>query len=215
MDRSIPKTKPTRNRLLKLRSNLPELLVESILISFGVLLAFAIDNWKAQNKLRHDTGVVLENLRNELIGNRSIVLEWLSYHDSLCVSLNKLKTSDDLSIVMRPSLQELYPEPNVSYLLQQTAWQAAHSTQVVRYFNYVTTHNLTHGYASQQDIEEMRNFIFSKLHELPVSGSFDPKTRLRLLESLFKELSRKERYLLSVYRDALIEVDKELTSGDF
>lgn len=219
MDKRIGNTKRIWNSFLRLRSSLPSLMVESVMITFGVLLAFAFDSWKVENRLERDTGIVLQNLKSELLSNRSIVLEWLSYHDSLIVRLEALGTlenPDDVTVLIgQASLEVLYPEPTISYLLQSTAWQTAHSTQVIRYFKYRTTYNLTHGYESQGEIEKTKSFLFTKLHEPNrMEGSY-AKNQQIALTSLFKELSDQEHYLLNVYRDALIEVDRELADrGD-
>ena len=138
MDKRIGNTKRAWNSFLRLRSSLPSLMIESIMITFGVLLAFAFDSWKVENRLERDTGIVLQNLKSELLSNRSIVLEWLSYHDSLIVRLDDLETLENPNeatlLIGKASLEVLYPEPAISYLLQSIAWQTAHSTQVIRLF---------------------------------------------------------------------------------
>lgn len=215
MDRRVESPKSFWATLAKLRSNLPALLVESLLITFGVLLAFAIDSWKAQKKLEQDTGIVLENLKNEILSNRTIVLEWLSYHDSLTTKLNTIMDSPASELtndhIDKSFLESIAPEPSISYLLQSTAWQTAHSTQVVKQFKYLTIHNLTHGYESQEGISELRKLIFEKLHDYRNESSSRGRT-LAVLASIYQEISDKEKYLLNVYRDALIEVDRELTT---
>ena len=215
MDKHIQRQKSFWQSLVKLKSSLPALMVESILITFGVLLAFAIDSWKVEAKLQRDTEVVLENLKSELLSNRSIVLEWLSYHDSLKVKLSTVlsdwESIEAVNSFDRTYLDELYPEPTISYLLQQTAWQTAYSTGVMQNFDYLTTYNLTHCYESQQQIGQTKDFLFSKMHESSAHDSEDAKSFLSVLYSLYTELSGQEQYLLSVYRDALLEVDKELT----
>jgi len=212
MDRRVPKRKKGNGSFRKLRDSLPGLVIESVLITFGVLLAFAADNWKTQAKLEHDTELVLQNLQNELIGNRSMVLEWMGYYDS--VQLRIAQTielpNQEASIPDADWLEGLYPRPSVSYLPQQTAWQTAQSTQVLRNFQYNTTYNLTHCYRYQTDIEETRSLVFETLYR-----SQEPNTalsRLKALKALHQELIKKQQYLLGAYRDALIALDQELTS---
>ncbi len=194
---------------------MPKLLIESVMIAFGVLLAFGIDSWKAQNKLERDTTVVLENLQNELVSNRSILLEWMSYHDTLLVRLDELIEDRDgaFDLVNQSSFEKLVAEPSISYLLQNTAWQTAHSTRVVSYFEYLTTYNLTHCYESHEQITQTRDFLFKKMHEEVDTNESSRMKQLAILKSLIRTLSKQEHYLLSVYRDALIEVDKELTTS--
>mgnify|MGYP000120828919 CR=1 FL=1 len=212
MDKRVGNPRRIWNSFLKLRSSLPSLVVESVMITFGVLLAFAFDSWKVENKLERDTTTVLQNLKSELLSNRSILLEWVAYHDSLIVRFDEISQSKSATtqFIGKSSLEVLYPEPSISYLLQSTAWQTAHSTQVIRYFKYRTTYNLTHGYESQDEIEKTRTFLFTKLHEQARTEEPYKKTHRIALNSLFQELSDQEHYLLSVYRDALIEVDREL-----
>ncbi len=213
MDRHFKNVNGLWKSLSKLRSSLPSLVVESLLITFGVLLAFAIDSWKAERKMQEDTHMVLENLRNELVSNRSIVLEWLSYHDSLAVRLKEIEGTETYKpeFLGKEAMEQLYPEPTISFLLQETAWQTAHSTRVVNNFKYMTTYNLTHCYESQSEIDKTKAFLFAKQHETPQNPMSETGSMIKIMSSLIQELSSQERYLLSVYRDALIEVDKELT----
>lgn len=212
MDRPVAKEKSARSGFRKLRESLPGLIIESVLITFGVLLAFAADNWKSQAKLEKDTELVLHNLQNELIGNRAMVLEWMGYYDSLSYRIERVLELPS-EIPEAPDaewLEELYPSPSLSYLPQQTAWQTAQSTQVMRNFKYNTTYNLTHCYRYQTDIEETRGLVFETLYR-----SQEPNaalSRLKALKALHRELIKKQQYLLGAYRDALIALDKELTS---
>lgn len=215
MDKQLGKKSGLLKKLTSLRNSLPALIVESLLITFGVLLAFAVDSWKSERKLQSETTVVLQNLRQELISNRGVVLEWLGYHDSLQVRILKVIEDDPLAEPLEPvdknSLERLYPEPSISYLLQKTAWQTAHSAQVIRQFQYRTTYNLTHCYEYQYKVDGTLRLLFDRINDM--SGKDDDvKRRLKLILNLLDELSDQEVYLLGVYRDALIEVDKELIS---
>ena len=198
--------------LKRLRKSFPGLLIESLLITFGVLLAFAADNWKAQMRLEKDTRQVLHNLQNELIGNRSVVLEWHAYYDSLGHKVERVMANPSRSpkLVDADWLAALYPEPTVGYLPQETAWQTAQSTQVLRNFAYNTTYQLTHSYRYQRDIEKTRQFIFQVLYRESDDGTV--RNRLSVLKGLYRELTQQQQYLLGTYRDALIALDQELIS---
>lgn len=216
MDRQVGKKKKGLwQKLIALRNSLPGLIIESLLITFGVLLAFAVDNWKSEARQRRDTEVVLQNLKNELISNRSVVLEWLSYHDSLYLRLTAVIDGavipGDFDYIDRNVLNQLYPEPSISYLLQQTAWQTAHSARVIKNFQYRTTYNLTHCYEYQSRVDNTLALLFRRTSDLSLSGR-DDKKGFRLMSNLFAELSDQEHYILGVYRDALIEIDKELVA---
>lgn len=215
MDRRLQRKSGIWQRLKRLRDSLPGLVVESLLITFGVLLAFAVDNWKSENRLKRDTLLVLENLKSEVIGNRGLVLEWLSYHDSLSHKLPVLiggsRNQALINRIDQAALGEVYPEPVISYLLQNTAWQTAHSAQVIRNFKYSTTFNLTHCYRYQEEIEETRALVFAKMHEVTPIGRVEEQ--LKVIIDLFQQLSKQEHYLLGAYRDALIAIDQELVAG--
>jgi len=179
---------------------------------YGVLLAFADDNGTAQARLEGDTEMVLKNLQNELIGNRSMVLEWMAYYDSMQFHLAHQMTAINKQPVRADAdwLGTIQPKPSVSYLPQETAWQMAQSTQVLRNFQYNTTYNLTHCYRYQTDIEQTRKMVFEILYQNqePNAGLH----RLKALKALYQELTQKQAYLLGAYRDALIALDQELTS---
>jgi hypothetical protein len=215
MDKQLGKKSRLLKKLTNLRNSLPALIVESLLITFGVLLAFAVDSWKSERKLHSDTIVVLQNMRQELISNRGVVLEWLGYHDSLQVRILNLIEGDPraqpFELSDKNSLERLYPEPSISYLLQKTAWQTAHSAQVIRQFQYRTTYNLTHCYEYQYKVDGTLRLLFDRINDTPGNDD-DMKQRLKRILNLLDELSEQEVYLLGVYRDALIEVDKELIS---
>lgn len=210
MDRPKAKKKAGKNSFRKLRESLPGLVVESVLITFGVLLAFAGDNWKSQAKLERDTELVLHNLQNELTGNRAMVLEWLGYYDSLASRIGEV-VSLPHHIPDQPDaqwLETVYPSPSLSYLPQETAWQTAQSTQVLRNFQYNTTYNLTHCYRYQLDIETTRQLVFEIMYQS--GGRSEPDEKLKALQALYQELIKKQQYLLGAYRDALIALDQEL-----
>lgn len=211
MDRPVQKAQRRRASLSKFKSSFPKLLIESVMISFGVLLAFAADNWKTERQMHNNTQLVLSNLKNELTRNRSIVLEYLGYHDSLQVKIDSLleleqqALGQDMKVLS--VLKSLYPEPSVSFLLQETAWQTAHSHQVIRNFKYLTSYNLTNCYKYHEHILRSRNAVFNLTHG---SHGQSAISYWVVLKQLYEELSAQESYLLQVYRDALIEVDKEL-----
>ncbi|MCE7994461.1 MAG: hypothetical protein HEP71_20915 [Roseivirga sp.] len=213
MDRQVRKRRGTWKKLIALRNSLPGLIIESLLITFGVLLAFAVDNWKSEVRLHRDTEVVLKNLKSELLSNRSVVLEWLSYHDSLYVRLDGVVTGslrpENFDYIDKSVLNELYPEPSISYLLQKTAWQTAHSAQVIKNFQYRTTYNLTHCYEHQSKVDNTMDLLFRKTNDLSLTED-NYQMGFRTIRNLFSELSDQEHYMLGVYRDALIEIDKEL-----
>lgn len=217
MDRQVGKRKSFWKKLIQLRNSLPGLIIESLLITFGVLLAFAVDNWKSEARLQRDTQVVLQNLKSELLSNRSVVLEWLGYHDSLYVRLDGVIDGslllDSFDYIDKTVLNELYPEPSISYLLQKTAWQTAHSAQVIKNFQYRTTYNLTHCYEHQNKVDNTLELLFRRVNDLPLTD-INYKRGFRVIGNLFSELSHQERYMLGVYRDALIEIDKELVAFD-
>ncbi len=215
MDRQVRKSQRNRwKKLIALRNSLPGLIIESLLITFGVLLAFAVDNWKSEARLRKDTQVVLQNLKSELTSNRSVVLEWLGYHDSLTVRLHDVIDRGEVpggpGYIDQAVLNTLYPEPSISYLLQSTAWQTAHSAQVIKNFQYRTTYNLTHCYEHQDKVDHTLELLFNKLSDLSLVTSH--QNGFRAIRNLLSELSEQEYYMLGVYRDALIEIDKELVA---
>lgn len=217
MDRQVGKKEKSRwKKLIALRNSLPGLIIESLLITFGVLLAFAVDNWKSEARLRKDTEVVLQNLKNELVSNRSVVLEWLGYHDSLSVRLNEVINTDwapeGIEYIDSSVLNELHQEPSISFLLQSTAWQTAHSAQVIKNFQYRTTYNLTHCYEHQEKVDHTLELLFNKVNDLSLATSY--QRGFRAIRNLLSELSEQEYYMLGVYRDALIEIDKELVAFD-
>lgn len=217
MDRPVEKGKRFWKKLIRLRNSLPGLIIESLLITFGVLLAFAVDNWKSEARLRRDTEVVLQNLKSELLSNRSVVLEWLGYHDSLSVRLDEMIKGglmlEGFEYIDKTALNTLYPEPSISYLLQKTAWQTAHSAQVIKSFQYRTTYNLTHCYEHQNKVDHTLELLFRRVNDLSLQGT-DLGRGFRAMSNLFSELSDQEHYMLGVYRDALIEIDKELVAAE-
>ncbi|GAB5523463.1 MAG: hypothetical protein Roseis2KO_13350 [Roseivirga sp.] len=215
MDRQVKKRKGFWKKLIALRNSLPGLIIESLLITFGVLLAFAVDNWKSEARLERDTQVVLQNLKSELLSNRSVVLEWLSYHDSLYKRLDAVVEGrlppESYDYIDKALLNTLYPEPSISYVLQKTAWQTAHSAQVIKNFQYRTTYNLTHCYEHQAKVDNTLQLLFRRTSDLSLSEG-DYQRGFRAIRNLFSELSDQEHYMLGVYRDALIEIDKELVA---
>ncbi len=216
MDRQVGKKKKGFwKKLIALRNSLPGLIIESLLITFGVLLAFAVDNWKSEARLQRDTQVVLQNLKSELLSNRSVVLEWLGYHDSLYMRLGNVidgsRLPEGFDYIDKSTLNQLYPEPSISYLLQKTAWQTAHSAQVIKNFQYRTTYNLTHCYEYQARVDNTLELLFRRTSDLSLSEG-DYQRGFRSIRNLFSELSDQEHYMLGVYRDALIEIDKELVA---
>lgn len=215
MDRQVRKKKGFWKKLIALRNSLPGLIIESLLITFGVLLAFAVDNWKSEARLQRDTQVVLQNLKSELLSNRNVVLEWLSYHDSLYARLDEVVEGrllpENFEYIDKALLNTLYPEPSISYLLQRTAWQTAHSAQVIKNFQYRTTYNLTHCYEHQAKVDNRLELLFRRTSDLSLSEA-DYQRGFRAIRNLFSELSDQEHYMLGVYRDALIEIDKELVA---
>ncbi|MBO3699312.1 hypothetical protein [Roseivirga sp. E12] len=204
MDRKISKWRGLISVFWKLRKRLPEFLLQSILLTLGVVIALAIGNWDEERKRKENLQVVLENLELEAINNTIVIRLWQDYYDSLVNGIDKVflgEVSID-SVVNEEGvlLERLVSQKQPVELLQETTWETAQTSNLVNYFDYKTLYKLTDLYNYQERVVEQQQAAVANL--LVSEEAFDTrlsKNTLHRLKKLIENLSFSHQQILKMY----------------
>jgi hypothetical protein len=138
----------------KHESPIRRILVESALIVFSILLAFAANQWNDARKQQALVERSLRSVRDEIAGNAKRVQERLPYHRSLeretflADSSKRVRSFADLKLAAPDWSGFNNPE------LDGTAWQTAITLGAVTGMGFDTVRTLSRLYAMQGKVDQ-------------------------------------------------------------
>jgi type II secretory pathway pseudopilin PulG len=127
---------------------LPRLVVESGLIVFSILLAFALNGWWQSRQRTRLAEQALANFRREIQLNRSRLQEVMPYHASLRDQFQVMLAGGNVRTFANLSEVEGFQGFRPAFLTN-TAWQAALVTGALTYLDYDTVGRLSELYTLQ------------------------------------------------------------------
>jgi hypothetical protein len=181
------------------------LVVETISVVLGVVLALAANAWHDQRTHAAEAHEAMVAIRNELAINDSALHVKLTYHramqDSLTALLARTKTRE---VPGGQRAIENWSGLQPSQLLDD-AWQTARSTQAIQYVPYEVVVRLSRTYAMQQRITDLNRAFFAAVYtpEFATGGV----AALAAMGSYLSDLSSNEGHLLEQYDAELAQVD--------
>jgi type II secretory pathway pseudopilin PulG len=180
----------------ELRSSLPKLLMESVLIVFSVLLALGVDEWREKRQTQQRVDQALESFAREIQRNQQSVRKVLPYHERLQRHFSKLS----LTRVQKVSdLQQMEGFQGFQTLeLEDAAWQTATATGALADLDYETASLLSRVYASQKDFATRQSMIFTVLQPAGLTSETLPLS-IGLLAGYSQDVTVGEQGLLRDY----------------
>lgn len=173
-----------------------EIIIESILIVFSILLALAVNQCQQVKKEDRDKDETLQNIVAEINGNINDLDKSIHYHQTAirklrAVENSEIKISTTIEVI-RNSLDQGLRPPN----LQSTSWNSAIVSNNIRLLDFETVKDLSSLYSLQnkgveKTWETIAEFVFS-------GTSYDvtaTPTNIQVLVAYLEELKSQEEYL--------------------
>lgn len=170
--------------------NWKPLLLEAFFVVLGVVLAFAINEWREhRNQLEH-ARVALESIQHELVSNRQAVHASATYHLFLSDTLRSLTQSSAQRDQTLQRANRLFGKGYVSSAtLLSTAWNAANATDAITHMPYADVLRLSSIYQEQRQYESQAeqagHLIYTKLFNEGHAGMLRQYDGLAILISTF------------------------------
>lgn len=177
---------------------------EVVLISIGVFLGLAGDQWREDAQQRQSAKASLHRFRSELLTNRKSVSEVSDYH---AVALKRIRAylATDPQKRNRADVQLQGLQPAV---FEQTAWDLALSTQSLTYIDPDLAFALSKIYNSQQQYIGLTRGITQAMYLVPLKENFD--AFVAAADTYFSDVVLMEPKLLEMYDEVSQLIDREL-----
>jgi len=194
--------------LTVLRTALPKLLFESVLIVFSILLALSVSECSERSNRQERAEVALDNIRAEIASNAASLRRIVPYHQQMLARLDLL-LADSASVLRSQgvigTISRIAPEGLQPPTLGSTAWGIATTTDAISRIDYAQVYVLSRLYQIQHMGVET---TVPRLGELLLSRETfqteqDPLPSLRLLQLILNELVTQEQFLLQRYTEVL------------
>jgi len=215
MDKKIKKIGFIFSNYLKLKKKLPEFLLQSVLLTLGVVMAVAIGNWDEDRKRNKEVSDILFNLQSEALNNITFIQIWRSYFDELRLGidsvLNDQKPIDSVFNDGGVILSSLVHQKKPSILLQQTTWRTAQTTNLVQYFDYRIIFKLTDLYNYQEKIiDKEHDAINAVFLERNSFREDEVRITLQIVKRMTLELNAHHEYIVNANTNVFNEIGSHL-----
>lgn len=177
---------------------------EVVLISIGVFLGLAGDQWREDVQHHQSAKASLHRFRSEILANRKSVSDIRDYHVAALERIRAYLATDPKSRNRADvQLQGLQPA-----VFEQTAWDLAVSTQSLTYIDPDLAFALSKVYNNQQQYMGLTRGITQAMYLIPLKENFD--AFVAATDTYFSDVVLMEPQLLKMYDEALPLIDREL-----
>jgi hypothetical protein len=198
LDSNMPETRTPRARPLL------RLLAEAALLSVGVFLGLAGDQWRENADHRATARASLRRFRAEIVANRQAVTNVRDYHAHTLGQVRAYLAKDHRTRnTADVELKGLRP-----VAFAHTAWDLALVTQSLTYIDPDVAFALSRVYGKQQEYGELTRGMMQAMYLLDKRENFDGLAAA--VESYFGDLVGDEPMLLAMYAEILPQIDRAL-----
>ena len=180
---------------------LTDVLVESALIVFGILLGLYFQTLADKREVEAKKDIALSRIITEITHNKEVVaeavqqhlliVERLSHSDSIRAYLSE-KPFDIRRVLGSQPIYKVYP--------RATSWNAANASGIVSEFEFTNLELLTDSYALQQNVVDQ---VTSVANIILGSSAQDPQATTNNLLMNMQELAGREKLLVMNYEQIL------------
>jgi hypothetical protein len=179
-----------------LRSSLPKLITECLLIVFSVLLALGIDEWREGRQTEHRIEQALGSFAREIERNRNTVQKVSPYHVWLQQRLLEIAQTPQLNLSDLQRMKGFEGFRGVE--LETSSWSTATATGALADMDYETATLLSRIYTRQEDFAARQKSIFTVLQPTALTEETLPIT-LQILAAYLQDVIIGEKGLLTAY----------------
>jgi len=143
--------------------------LEVILISVGVFLGLAGEQWREHRHHQELAESSLRDFRSEIVTNRKAIEDVKDYHAALLKSLKSYLAKDHKS--RNTAEVQINGLRFVSF--EQTAWDLALTTQALTYLDRDLAFELSRVYNEQRNLGELTRGMTQAMYLIPMQENFD------------------------------------------
>jgi hypothetical protein len=178
--------------------------LEVALISVGVFLGLAGDQWRENNEHRQQARATLSRLRTEILQNRRAVDSVATYHAKALEGLRRyFEAGRQERNTADVQLQGLQP-----VAFGHTAWDLALATQSLAYIPPDLAAGLATIYNAQQNYADLTRGMTQALYLLPRRERFDAFAGA--VEVYFDDIVLLEPRLVAMYSEIVPRIDSTI-----
>lgn len=197
-------TAPTKVTRVSWGQSITTIALEVVLISVGVFLGLAGEQWREDRRHHELAESSLRNFRSEIVTNRKAVSDVRDYHAKLLKQLQTYLSKDRKS----RNTADVTIEGLRFVTFDQTAWDLAISTQALTYIDRDLAFALSHAYAVQKVFNEFTRGMTQAMYLIPMNDNFDAFAQAA--EVYYGDAVYMEPRLLSEYDDLIRQIDRTL-----
>jgi len=181
-----------------------KILLEIVLISAGVFLGLAGEQWRQGAEERAMGREALRRFRSEIATNRAAVESVRAYHADMRTRIKAYLAADATA---RKSLTvELKGIQPVTF--EHTAWDLALATQSLTYIDRGLAFDLSRIYSSQDDYAGLSRSVLQAMYLRPPTEDLD--AFFRVVALYYDDVVLDEPRLIEMYDAVLPRIDKML-----
>jgi hypothetical protein len=176
-----------------------KILLEVVLISAGVFLGLAGEQWRENARHRELAEQSLRRFRTEILENRKAVANVKDYHVTMMKQLEAAKVAADIHFNgIRPSN------------FDRSAWDLAIATQSLAYIDSDLALSLSSVYNVQTTVNEMTRGVLQAMYIAPPTNVNNSKVFFGAVLVYYGDMVIYEPRLLQLYDEILPRIDKSL-----
>jgi hypothetical protein len=180
-----------------------------VLISGGVFLGIAGEQWREIAAHRELARVALERFRSEIITNQKAITDVKDYHLKIADKLKRyLKATTDAE---RKAVDlEIHGVQVVFF--EHTAWDVAIATQSLAYMDSDLVFSLSEVYNRQAEHHELSSYLIQSEFQQPPSEGQDFAPFLQKVDVYFDDANFYESRILTLYDNVLPKINRALAA---
>jgi hypothetical protein len=187
--------------------SLLRVLLEVVLISTGVFLGLAGEQWRQDRQQRELAQESLRRFRGEMLTNRKAIEAVKDYHTGLLKNLQAYLAKDrktrNVADVPIEGLRFVY--------FEHTAWDLAVATQALTYIESDLAFSLSRIYNAQDSYAERTRGMTQAMYLLPFRENFD--SFAGAAEAYYGDATYMNPALLQMYDETLARIDAALADS--
>ena len=178
--------------------------LEVILISVGVFLGLAGEQWREHRRHQELAESSLRDFRSEIVTNRKAIADVKYYHATLLKTLKAYLAKDHKSRnTADVQIQGLRFVP-----FDQTAWDLALTTQALTYIDRDLAFDLSRVYSEQKFFGELTRGMTQAIYLIPMQENFDAFAQAA--EAYYGDAVFLEPKMIEEYDQLILHIDRVL-----
>jgi hypothetical protein len=187
-------------------------IIEAFFVVLGVVLAFAVNEWRSARHDAERAQVALESILEELETNRQAAKDSSVYHGRLIAELRSFEAENPEGVPPIRMFDQGFVSP--AYPLT-TAWDAATATNAITHLAYEDVLLLSRVYADQARYGQQAVMVGEVLYRrLFDEGREGIQNNYRNLMGIIGTFYFREKQLIQVYDNALRALGREVRDPD-